>query len=447
MALFFPKLDNFNTKIVYEKNDIPGFEDGNIYICAARTDMLVEALRTAVSNFKKSVPGDRLIYPYGIRVIENAGTMPASGNLFDAIQNGVNLVLPICTPSETEKLYIVAKAGPALLDMFIPSMAMQAENLTKKSIEEALINLAVQESESCNKFLGDVFLNNLLPDADNNPAGVYYSYSMPPTSDLYELVPSNTSYKKSREIMSRFVKNCKLVNKSNNNDKLSAAQERQLKKAQGEIIYVFNLFTPNVYSRFTLQMMKMKSISMAFDNCINRDKIAANSKIKVSVELAKPEIDAELDPKKAKKLKTNGRYRVYLSVGGKIEQVKFRRTVSCVVYIMYLLDRKLRGEEIDTLKIADNEDLFCKLYTQVYNATKEQTKEKFNSLVKRYNGNVKRSRLADYYSDIREALDESVSKFGESPLPFYIPNEYSHITVLSSNIFITEAFENMVFVY
>lgn len=68
--MFFPKLDNFNTKIVYEKNDVPGFEDGNIYICAARTDMLVEALRTAVSNFKKSVPGDRLIYPYGIALAQ-----------------------------------------------------------------------------------------------------------------------------------------------------------------------------------------------------------------------------------------------------------------------------------------------------------------------------------------------------------------------------------------
>lgn len=452
MATIFSKPNSFNAEIVCEQTAISGLEDGKVYVLAARTDMFVDAVKTATKNFKELMCKDGLIYPYDIRVLEDFKTISANGALYEAVQNGVNLILPICTPSETEKQYIVAKSESALLDMFIPSMVMQAENLTKKAIEEALMNLAVQESVSCNKLFGDVYLNNLSSEVEEDPIGKIlcsmgdFAMAMAPTRGLYEAIPSDTSYKKSREILSRFVENCKIINKNEKKSKLSKAQVEKLQKAQSEVNYVFNLFTPNVYSRFALQMMRKNDIALAFDNCINRDKIAANSKIVVSVEYAKPEIDAKLDPKIVKKLKTNGKFRVYLSDGVDTVQVKFGRAAACIVYIMYLLDRKQRGDEIDTLKISNNEKLFCELYGSVYD--KSEAKDTFKTLESRFDGGkVKRSRLTDCYSDIRKALDESVAEFGESALPFYIPNEYSHITILSSNISVPAVFENVSFVY
>lgn len=452
MATIFSKPNSFNAEIVCEQTAISGLEDGKVYVLAARTDMFVDAVKTATKNFKELMCKDGLIYPYDIRVLEDFKTISANGALYEAVQNGVNLILPICTPSETEKQYIVAKSESALLDMFIPSMVMQAENLTKKAIEEALMNLAVQESVSCNKLFGDVYLNNLSSEVEEDPIGKIlcsmgdFAMAMAPTRGLYEAIPSDTSYKKSREILSRFVENCKIINKNEKKSKLSKAQVEKLQKAQSEVNYVFNLFTPNVYSRFALQMMRKNDIALAFDNCINRDKIAANSKIVVSVECAKPEIDAKLDPKIVKKLKTNGKFRVYLSDGVDTVQVKFGRAAACIVYIMYLLDRKQRGDEIDTLKISNNEKLFCELYGSVYD--KSEAKDTFKTLESRFDGGkVKRSRLTDCYSDIRKALDESVAEFGESALPFYIPNEYSHITILSSNISVPAVFENVSFVY
>lgn len=452
MTTIFSKPNSFNAEIVRESSAISGLEDGKVYVLAARTDLFVDAVKTAIKHFKNLMDKEGLIYHYDVCVIDNIESVITSGVLYNAVRNGVNIVLPISTPNVAEKQYVVAKSEPALLDMYVPSMVMQAENLTKKSIEDALINLAVQESESCSKLFGDVYLNNLSSEIDDDPiGGVLYSMgdfamAMAPTRGLYEAIPADTSYKKSREIMSRFVENCKLINKTEKKSKLSKAQVEKLQKAQSEVNYVFNLFTPNVYSRFALQMMKKNDISLAFDNCINRDKIAADSKIMVSVEYAKPEIDAKLDPKIVNKLKTNGKFRVYLSDGVDTVQVKFGRAASCIVYIMYLLDRKQRGDEIDTLKISNNEKLFCELYGSVYNQS--EAKDTFKTLESRFDGGkVKRSRLTDCYSDIRKALDESVSEFGESALPFYIPNEYSHITILSSNISIPTVFENVSFVY
>ena len=452
MTTIFSKPNSFNAEIVRESSAISGLEDGKVYVLAARTDLFVDAVKTAIKHFKNLMDKEGLIYHYDVCVIDNIESVITSGVLYNAVRNGVNIVLPISTPNVAEKQYVVAKSEPALLDMYVPSMVMQAENLTKKSIEDALINLAVQESESCSKLFGDVYLNNLSSEIDDDPiGGILYSMgdfamAMAPTRGLYEAIPADTSYKKSREIMSRFVENCKLINKTEKKSKLSKAQVEKLQKAQSEVNYVFNLFTPNVYSRFALQMMKKNDISLAFDNCINRDKIAVDSKIMVSVEYAKPEIDAKLDPKIVNKLKTNGKFRVYLSDGVDTVQVKFARAASCIVYIMYLLDRKQRGDEIDTLKISNNEKLFCELYGSVYNQS--EAKDTFKTLESRFDGGkVKRSRLTDCYSDIRKALDESVSEFGESALPFYIPNEYSHITILSSNISIPTVFENVSFVY
>ena len=452
MTTIFSKPNSFNAEIVRESSAISGLEDGKVYVLAARTDLFVDAVKTAIKHFKNLMDKEGLIYHYDVCVIDNIESVITSGVLYNAVRNGVNIVLPISTPNVAEKQYVVAKSEPALLDMYLPSMVMQAENLTKKSIEDALINLAVQESESCSKLFGNVYLNNLSSEIDDDPiGGILYSMgdfamAMAPTRGLYEAIPADTSYKKSREIMSRFVENCKLINKTEKKSKLSKAQVEKLQKAQSEVNYVFNLFTPNVYSRFALQMMKKNDISLAFDNCINRDKIAADSKIMVSVEYAKPEIDAKLDPKIVNKLKTNGKFRVYLSDGVDTVQVKFARAASCIVYIMYLLDRKQRGDEIDTLKISNNEKLFCELYGSVYNQS--EAKDTFKTLESRFDGGkVKRSRLTDCYSDIRKALDESVSEFGESALPFYIPNEYSHITILSSNISIPTVFENVSFVY
>lgn len=452
MPTIFSKPNSFNAEIVQESSAISGLEDGKVYVLATRPDSFADAVKTATKHFKNLMDKEGLIYHYDVCLVKDYNSVSTSGVLYDAIQRGVNIILPITTPNILDKQYVVAKSEPALLDMFIPSMVLLAENRTKEAIEKALMNLAIQESESCSKLFGEVFLNNQLLDLFGDLVGGLLggmgggAMAMAPTRGFIEAIPSYISHKKSREIMSRFVKNCKFINKAEKMNNLSDSQLKKLQKAKSEVDYVFSLFSPNVYSKFALQFMKKKDISLAFDNCINRDKIATNSKIKVSIECAKPEIDAKIDPKIAKKLKTNGKFRVYLSNGEKTVQVKFGRTASCIVYIMYLLDRMQRGDDVDTLKISNNEKLFCELYGCVYN--KSEAKETFTKLETRLeDGTVKRSRLTDCYLDIRKALDESVAELGESSLPFYIPNEYSHITVLSSNIFIHETFKNVSFIY
>ena len=200
MTTIFSKPNSFNAEIVRESSAISGLEDGKVYVLAARTDLFVDAVKTAIKHFKNLMDNrEGLIYHYDVSVIENVESVITSGALHDAVGNGVNIVLPISTPNVAEKQYVTAKSEPALLDMYVPSMVMQAENLTKKAIEDALINLAVQESESCSKLFGDVYLNNLSSEIDDDPTrGILcsmgnFEMAMAPTRGLYEAIPADRS--------------------------------------------------------------------------------------------------------------------------------------------------------------------------------------------------------------------------------------------------------------
>ena len=67
MATIFSKPNSFNAEIVCEQTAISGLEDGKVYVLAARTDMFVDAVKTATKNFKELMCKDGLIYPYDMK--------------------------------------------------------------------------------------------------------------------------------------------------------------------------------------------------------------------------------------------------------------------------------------------------------------------------------------------------------------------------------------------
>lgn len=415
-----------------------------IYVAAGKDDELVAALNDTVTKFRMSLESDALIYRYKVSVLDDVKTLAENGPLYKAVRKGINLILPISTPDITEKVYVVSKSGPSSLEMIIPQMVMLAENQTKQAVKEALMNLAVYEPESCRRFLEQgeespfesvplVFRALTTIFARPHMAGM----AMAPAGGLADAISKKTSYKKSREIMGRFVENCntikRLERQLEKQTKISDAQMKKLQIARQEFDYAAGLFTTKVYNDFVLMFMKTNNVRLAYDNCLNRDKFALESKIKIFID--KPDgikIDNKPDPHVENKLKTSGKLRVYLTDGKKIIQVFFHRKPACIIYMMYLIDRKRRKEDIDSFRVSDNRQLFSKLYAQVYQDDEAESTSKEVGY-----------KMSDYYLEIRSALELAASEFGESALPFYVPNAYSHITVLDRNITIPTCFEQL----
>ena len=449
----FVTLDNEYITLVDESSAVAGLEDGVIYALSAQTYVSVVSL---MSGIKDNLDLSRLAYQYDVRRWGLPSWITNGSKLSETIKEGYGLVLPISTPDKIEKVYLLARAKNDAWEGILPAVIVTAENLTKQSAMNALANLAVQEPESCKGALDDFFREWVLPQEpeqalEKNLVSLMAHKAFADTSGM-AMAPVQgpalsaeqveTSYQQTKEMLGRFVDNCITLKKLKKKSSFTPKQQMLLHKAQVEVNYVFSILSPQILSDFALQMMRKNDIALAYDNCINRERIAELSRLTVSVEAPKPEIDARVDPKVLKKMKTNGKFRVYLSNGVDLVQVKFSRRSSCIVYIIYLLDRKRRGDDIDTLKLSEQSGLFCELYSLVYNPS--GARKAFSSLITTFeDGEPKRSRLSDCYLDIREALSSAVSSFGESPLPFYIPNERSHITVLDERITVPEPFKQL----
>ena len=92
MTTIFSTPNSFNAEIVRENSAISGLEDGKVYVLAARTDLFVDAVKTAIKHFKNLMDNrEGLIYHYDISVIENVVRQdiefPAIGSvcLFDGL--------------------------------------------------------------------------------------------------------------------------------------------------------------------------------------------------------------------------------------------------------------------------------------------------------------------------------------------------------------------------
>ena len=424
-------LKNFNAKIVCEKTlPFSGLVNGKLYLIAENSDFSADALEVCISDFKSSLSKNTLIYSYEVCVIENVDTELSGSPLHDAVHRGYNVIIPLYISSD-ERVYMVAKVDVDKLDMQVPFIVTQAEDITKCAVKGAIKNIALQNPMAFESLLYYLFdsLESRRPRLKDK---LLHGISFGLLGNHCCMAHSVITFQESESISGRFVQNAKLIDEIKQVKDKNEVQKKKLKNAERELDYILQLYQPDVYREFVLLVATM-GIEAAFDTCLNRSELAAKSQIKVSVEAIRKDVVIKTNNKQ----KTNGTFRVYLTKGSKTEQVVFKRRASCIIYIMYLIDRKKRGDQVDTISIKDNEELFMKLYSYVYPDQKEID---FVAITTKSDGG---SRLPNYFTDIRDALYDALGKFGDSPLPFYIPNSNSHITVRSENIKITKELKDL----
>ena len=83
--------------------------------------------------------------------------------------------------------------------------------------------------------------------------------------------------------------------------------------------------------------------------------------------------------------KNVGYYNVYLvDTAAKTESeklIKFTHQATAVVYIMYLIDRKNRKDDVDCLDLRHNKKSFVELYRLVYGLSDSDIERKYNVLI------------------------------------------------------------------
>ena len=436
-------LKNFNAKIVCGKTlPFSGLVNGKLYLIAENSDCSADALEVCISDFKSSLSKNTLIYSYEVCVIENVDTELSGSPLHDAVHRGYNVIVPLYIPDSKEQKYMVARVTSDTMEMQIPFIITQAEDITESALIATLKSLARNRPRACKNFLVRIIhplwrsgVNHIVPPQKlllTNGGETIESAPATTYCCTFKSSYVDPDYHESEAIIERFVSNLDLIEKLEQINDKTPEQQDELDKAEREVGYAISTIPKNKLCYLFIRCRNLGP-EVTFDHFLNRSELAAKSQIKVSVEAIRKDVVIKTNNKQ----KTNGTFRVYLTKGSKTEQVVFKRRASCIIYIMYLMDRKKRGDQVDTISIKDNEELFMKLYSYVYPDQKEID---FVAITTKSDGG---SRLPNYFTDIRDALYDVVGKFGDSPLPFYIPNSNSHITVRSENIKITKEFKDL----
>ena len=442
----------YNGDVIREKSAIDGLSDGNIYIVCKQTDPFVDAMTNAKKHLFIAMDNSMLFNRYELKVIEDFSQYTKAGKLFDAVMENANVIIPLTTPNVMGKQYLVNRVKYNEVDLYLPSMIFKAENISKTAIEEGLMNLALFEPSACSKLLNSIYLNDeddqgLRSTIESFIGGSLLSKDqcvmpMAPMAGMFTGALGMINYQQSREIFGRFVDNCATLRKAEKKTKFSDKFQADLEKAKCEIDYVFNTIwgaSKNMDSlRKIIISQSDKKIAESFDNFLNKEKMANESNIIISVEKSNEGID--------KYKKNDGNYRVYAYDGKNKIQVHFARKSSCIIYIMYLMDKKKRGEDVDFLTISKNKEVFCKLYSRVYGGCSAE--EAYTGLTSKViKGEVRRTSLKDCYQDIHKSLKKVIDDLGEEVPPFVIPNENSHLTLRTEKITIPSVFDEICFLY
>lgn len=104
---------------------------------------------------------------------------------------------------------------------------------------------------------------------------------------------------------------------------------------------------------------------------------------------------------------------------GKETPVKFQNHPAYCLYIMYVIDRAIRGENASYLSIRENKDEFIRLYQVIFGFPKEDAENKYKTFAYRLNKEgtpTRKGRYDDYLKDIDETIVSLVGRADSIPL-------------------------------
>lgn len=437
-----------NAIVISDNKAITNLEPGNIYLLSTDVN-LKEKANAVMTNLEEVRDPNQQLYNYSIVCLKNTDFINEESNLYYPVQNGCNLILPLCIPNSTLYKYLTLHFSVENLEEDIVSVIAQAEKYTKESFEDAFMNLAVQESKTCMQMLDAIQSNNKEEDQEEGAVSSLFNFfeinmlglvDMACASEVAGEAFSTMSSKSSKDIFNRFINNCKIIKSLSKKRKPSDDELSALTNAKSELDFVFRVIHGNIKNieilRSLLLLNTDRQNKLYYENYIDRVGIAEKSRIKLLIK----------DCRKEQSSGTNGKYRIFAQKDGCAPVlIKFTRKPSCIVYLMYLLHMKQNGLNADYLRVSENKELFCKLYTEVYNSY--DAEKTFIGLTAHHiDGEPRKARLTNCYEDIRNSLSEVINnKLNETALPFIIPNANSHITVMDKNIEVPEELKNVQF--
>lgn len=403
-------------KLIEEKCAIGQLEDNCIYLLANPKSSIASKFMEADNWFQNMLEKDKYFNEYRLEVLESIELKnhPLVANEIE--ENNSNLILPLCVPECKGKKFLVSSTTEDKLIVNLSLMTYEAERNTQDSIVHCLREYALEDIDGFMSIAKEAFSTKQFLNAY---IARLATKVMHPS---FGMATSVTSIKEQLDIKGVITHQKRLEILNNLPEKLLKYRKTKDTKLGAEIdLFFINVDAMTWKQYFLRQSPKIQEKMFSFLNSQNQ---AQNSTMDLEVRYF-PNID--------KTRKNDGRYRLLMCKNPDTLAVHFSRKNSFIVYLIYLLDRKINGDKVDTLNLSQYKTLFCKLYEMTYGLKGES---EFDNMIKRYNSKdeVQQKELSVVLHTMKMDIGTTCEKMEEPPEPFILKDSASHLTVLPKHI-------------
>lgn len=413
-------------RLVKELYAVGQLADCCLYALPSNTGAMVEKAKEVFDGLMKSMGAEKLLNKYDF---EELGKMPVLDNhpvLSKAIEDEkCQFLLPIYTPSQEEKQYLLLKTEEDKLYSDIAMMLYTSERISKHSMYELLKEFALDTPELFCDSLKDVaksekFWKNYFVSLANDLFHPTFGMraSEPKIKEVLKIDGIITHQKKS-EMIDRMM------------DNITSYRKSKDEKAEAELTYVLSSLDIESLKKFLTKISK-KQLETFFKTA-NPKVLAEESTMTLEIRY-----EGKIDPVK----KADGKYRLYLCKNCKDVQVHFGRREAFILYLIYMIDKHER-DTVDTLKIESFRAQFKSLYEAVYD--NDGAEQRFDKMVKHTDseGNPQQAQIKHCYSDIRMAVSDGCEMLRELPAPFILADSKDHLYVQKNKISVPKVLIDM----
>lgn len=414
-------------KVIHEDYGIGQLADNHITIITSEDSQLASDARKAMDKLTTSLSYDALYNKYELDTFEDLELSGHPETKAYVDENLCNILVQIYTPGIKGKLILCAK--------------------TDTSDIEKNIALAIFVVD---RIYHDCTVKVISGAIEDNPKG-FEDYAV-------KKVAENSQYEKSlldfpseiAEGISNIIKVPLGIN-AMRRDRIMSPEEPSEDGLQSQRKHFLKMLkeyrhhpNPQLLSEITkvVETVPPQLISEYLVWCSTRDQqrfaeltpddLAKKSTLQLTIKYI-----GKTDPK----FKNDGKYRLYLTKGDYSEMVHFNRKNSCILYFLYLIDRKKRGDNAEALDLNEYREKFNQIYYQIYGDNSAiASKDAFDNMMKELNkkDRVKQADLSSVMKCMRDDIGRVCEKLHEPSSPFIIQNAKSHLAAMPNKISIPQ---------
>lgn len=429
--------------------ELPENSFGNIFILGHRSalsDKIAELRSNVIDNLDKSAT----FYQYKLRILETATV-------------DYNIICPVEDPASHRIFFVVAKSEVDELDLAVSSVINEVETQMRKFAEEALIVAAMEDPELFKSVVDKIIVEG--HGDDNSKDGISPFGMMPMGAvagaalgmalgiddfdfDMDSCESAAIEIEADMDGAEPNMHEAALgIVKGAQKPKLTTISAKQKKEAfnklPGRLNKAFEQQNP-MDCEIVRQTMGTYSASEVYAIIMElartkphllRDfhSTAINSASRYEIHV-RPWKSAYRNDFKDRYL-----YCIYLkNAKGKECAVTFKNYPAYCIYMMYIIDRVQRGDEVTELALKNLRNEFCLLYKTILSETDQNINGFYDGMDYRKiaeTGKMRKGRYDDYIKDIHETLERLVGDIDSIPLKV---GHGRYLGVMPERIFIDE---------